>query len=115
MEQASPHFQPRPLPGLHPDSEPFVAALAVQKHAHAAAAAAAAAHNAVLHSRRIALFDARDILYTILDGASRKFAAIDAARFALFSCLDSAVDGVEAGVAAVESQRFVPVVTPARL
>jgi len=116
MERPTPHLHPpapRPLPGLHPESESFAAALAAQKHAHAQAAAAAAARNELLQSRRNSLSDARDILRIIIDGASRQIAAIEAARFALFCCLDSAVNGVEAGVALVESKRFVPVVTPA--
>ena len=107
---APPHHRPppapRPIPGLHPDSEPFAAALAARKHAHELAAAQITARNALIQSRRRSLSDARDILHTILDQTSRQIASIDAAHFVLFSCADEAVDQVEARFRLGESERY---------
>ena len=105
-----PHHRPppatRPIPGLHPDSEPFAAALAARKHAHELAAAQITARNALIQSRRRSLSDARDILHTILDQTSRQIASIDVAHFVLFSCVDEAVDQVEARFRLGESERY---------
>jgi hypothetical protein len=85
----------RPLPGTHPDSEAFAAALARQKQAHACAAAEESTRCKQLQIRRENFCHARHLLGAILDGAFDKISASEIARFAVLQCADSAATQVE--------------------
>ena len=85
----------RPLPGSHPDSDAFSAALVAQKLDHACAAEKQASRNKLLQTRRENVSYARDIVGEILHIASRQIAANEIARSAVLFCLNTAACQVE--------------------
>lgn len=93
----------RPRPGFHPDSEAFAATLAEQKQAHARAAAEAAARLAQLQSRRENVHQARSIFNTVFGDATRQIESGEAARSALFICVERALRQAESLAAHSES------------
>jgi hypothetical protein len=97
----------RPLPGTHPDSEAFAAALARQKQAHACAAAEESIRCKQLQIRRENVCHARQLLGAILDGAFDKITAREIARFAVLQCADSAATQVESHYAESFARRCV--------
>jgi hypothetical protein len=97
----------RPLPGSHPDSEAFSAALVARKLDHACAAEKQANRNKLLQTRRENVSYARDIVGEILHLASRQIAANDIARSAVLFCLNSAARQVESRDAECAANRCV--------
>ncbi len=96
----------RPVPGFHLENEAFAQALAVQKQMHARAAAAEAARISTLQSRRENVLHARSILNAICDSAFRQTESTEAARCALFLCIDRAVHEIESILGKSAAQRY---------